>query len=174
MWFKVRVFLFWCVGISSACCGGRTGFWWCQITLVSFAYILALASCHLVISVVSHFLLSVTVACPARKPVCQHIWETSSLKEQFVYGELCHRVTSGCRWKLEGSCPLLFLGFCVLMALRGSLLGQEVVVSPVISGVPAIWENKSLVAGYGYGELWHRVCSRYRHISQESCPRLLL
>jgi hypothetical protein len=25
-----------------------------------------------------------------------------------------------CRWKPEGSCPGLFLGFCVLMVLKGS------------------------------------------------------
>ena len=31
----------------------------------------------------------------------------------------------GCIWKLVGSCPRLFLGSCVLMALSGSLLGQE-------------------------------------------------
>ena len=31
----------------------------------------------------------------------------------------------GCRQKPEGSCPQLFLGSCVLMALGGSLLGQE-------------------------------------------------
>jgi hypothetical protein len=29
------------------------------------------------------------------------------------------------RWKPEGFCPRLFLGSCVLMALGGSLLGQE-------------------------------------------------
>ena len=31
----------------------------------------------------------------------------------------------GCRQKPEGSCPQLILGSCVLMALGGSLLGQE-------------------------------------------------
>ena len=31
------VLLFWCVGVSRARCGGRTGFWWCQVALVSVA-----------------------------------------------------------------------------------------------------------------------------------------
>ena len=31
----------------------------------------------------------------------------------------------GCRWKPEGSCLWLFLGFCVLMVQGGSLLSQE-------------------------------------------------
>jgi hypothetical protein len=45
--------LFWCVEVSTARWGGRTGFWWCQIALVSVAYALALASHYLVISGVS-------------------------------------------------------------------------------------------------------------------------
>ena len=34
----MRVLLAWCLGVSRACCGGRTGFWWCQVALVSVAY----------------------------------------------------------------------------------------------------------------------------------------
>jgi hypothetical protein len=30
------------------CCGGQTGFWWCQLVLFSIAYILALTSGHLI------------------------------------------------------------------------------------------------------------------------------
>ena len=30
--------------------GGRTGFWWCQVTLISVACLLMLVSCHMVIS----------------------------------------------------------------------------------------------------------------------------
>ena len=37
---------------------------------------------------------------------------------------LWHWFSSGCKCKPEGSCPL-FLGWCVLMALGKSLLGQE-------------------------------------------------
>ncbi|EDL35653.1 mCG148215 [Mus musculus] len=40
--------------------------------------------------------------------------------------ESCDTVSApGHRWKQEGSCPWSFLGSCVLMALGGSLLGQE-------------------------------------------------
>ena len=42
--------LFKCVKASRACCGGRGGFSWCQSILASVAYVLELASCHLVIS----------------------------------------------------------------------------------------------------------------------------
>jgi hypothetical protein len=36
-----------------------------------------------------------SVACPFCKPVCQYYWETSSLWEEFGYGELWHKVISG-------------------------------------------------------------------------------
>jgi hypothetical protein len=39
--------------ICRACCGGSTGFCWCQVALVSVSYVLALASHHLVFSGVS-------------------------------------------------------------------------------------------------------------------------
>jgi hypothetical protein len=41
------------LGVSRACCGGRTGFWWYQVALVSVAYVLALASHHLFICGIS-------------------------------------------------------------------------------------------------------------------------
>ena len=46
-------------GVSSTCYGGRVWFWWCQVTLVSVASVLILASCHLIIS---------SACCP------QYIW----------------------------------------------------------------------------------------------------
>ena len=52
--------------------GGRIGFWWCHVTLVSVASVLALASCHLIIS---------SVPCPCYIwleplfPVIQVEWE---------------------------------------------------------------------------------------------------
>ena len=106
-----------------------------------------------------------------------------------------------CRQKPEGSCPWLFLGSCVLMALDESLLGQEFEQkwwSHLCSQVcPHFWETSSflvgpghgklcsqvcqhscdtcsLLAGSEYGELWHRVCSRQRWKSEGFCPRLLL
>ena len=70
----------------------------------------------------------------------------------------------GHRWKLEGSCPLLFLGPCVLMALGRSLLGQEFeqkwwyhLCSQVCQH---FWETSSLSEGFRYRELWDRDGSR--------------
>jgi hypothetical protein len=62
---------------------------------------------------------------------------TSSLPVVFVYGELWHRVSSNYRWKLEGSCPRLFLGSCILRAPEVSLRA-EVVVLLVLTGVSAL------------------------------------
>jgi hypothetical protein len=42
-----------------SCYSGRVWFWWCQVTLVSIASVLRLASCHLIIS---------SICCP------QYIW----------------------------------------------------------------------------------------------------
>ena len=43
----------------------------------------------------------------------------------------------GCRPKLGEFCPQMFLGSYVLIALGGSL-GTEMVVIPVLTGVPAL------------------------------------
>ena len=40
-------------------------------------------------------LLSQTVSYASRKPVCQYSWETCSLWEEFRYGELWYRMSSG-------------------------------------------------------------------------------
>jgi hypothetical protein len=48
MEFKVRILLFRYVSVSMACCSRRTGFWWCQITLASVAYVLLFTFLHLV------------------------------------------------------------------------------------------------------------------------------
>ena len=66
-------------------------------------------------------LLSLTVACPYCKPVCLYFWEMSSFQEEFVYGELWHRLSSGHRQKLEGYCPRLLLTSSVLKVPGGSL-----------------------------------------------------
>jgi hypothetical protein len=41
------------LGVSRAHCSGRSAFWWCPVTSVSVDYALALASCPLLISVLS-------------------------------------------------------------------------------------------------------------------------
>lgn len=67
------------------------------------------------------------------------------------------------KWKPEGSCPWLFLGFCVLMALDRFLLGQEFEQkwwSYLYSQIcPHSWETSSIPAVFGYGALWHRISS---------------
>ena len=84
----------------------------------------------------------------------------------------------GCRQKPEGSCPWLFLGSCVLMALGRSLLGQEFEQkwwSYLCSQVcQHSWETSSLLVVFGYGVLWHRISSWHRQELEESCPSLLL
>jgi hypothetical protein len=40
-------------------------------------------------------LLSLTVACASCKPMCQYSWETSSFLDEFGYGELWHKISSG-------------------------------------------------------------------------------
>jgi hypothetical protein len=121
----MRFLLFWCVWVSRACCSGRTGFWWCQVALVSVTYVLSLVSHHLLISVVSwSCCLWVWLVLPASLCV--------SIPERLVFSgkNLGMRAVAtwsalGCKWKLEGSCLRLFLGSCVLMALCRFLFGQE-------------------------------------------------
>ena len=50
MWFYIQVLHFLCVGVSRTYYGGRTGFWWLQVTLVSFGNFLVLVLNYLVIS----------------------------------------------------------------------------------------------------------------------------
>ena len=114
-------------------------------------------------------MLSLTVNCPSCKPVCRESWETSSFWEEFRYGEL------GYRQKPEGSCPWLILGSCVLMALGGSLLGQEFEEkwwSYLCSQVCwHSWETSSLLAVFVYVVLWHRISSGHRWKPKDFCAR---
>ena len=82
-------------------------------------------------------LLSLTVAFPSYKPLCQYSWETSSLQEEFGYGALWHRISSGHRQQLKGSCPRLLLGSCV-MRVPGRSLCAEVVVLPVLTDLSTL------------------------------------
>ena len=81
----------------------------------------------------------------------------------------------GCRQKPEGSCPQLILGSCVLMALGGSLLGQEFEEkwwSYLCSQVCRhSWETSSLLVVFVYVALWHRISSGHRWRLEDSCPR---
>jgi hypothetical protein len=107
--------------------------------------------------------MSLTVACPSCKSVChtpvRPVLSGRNLgMENYGTGSAC-----GCRQKLEGSCPPLFFGSCVLMALGGSFLTQEFEQnwwSYLCSQVCQYsWETSCLLAGFGYGEVWHRLSS---------------
>jgi hypothetical protein len=93
----------------------------------------------------------------------------------------------GCRWKLEGSCPLVFLGSYVLMVQGGSPLGQEFEQKwwfHLCSQVSQYsWEISSLPMVFVYGVLRHRIFSRSCDTGlalgadgnwKLFCPRLLL
>ena len=84
----------------------------------------------------------------------------------------------GCRWKPEGFCPWLFLGSCVLMALGGSLLGQEFEqkwCSYLCSQVcQHSWETSFPLLGFGYGELGTGSSLGHRWKLEGFCLRLLL
>jgi hypothetical protein len=171
IWNWIRILLLQWVAESRTYCGGRIGFWWCQVTLVSDAYVLALPLspsgylwCYLV-------LLSLTLVYLSCKPFCQQSWETSSLGQN-----LCMKICGtgpapGPSLKPEGSCPWLFIGFCVLIAVGRSLLGQEFQWKPwshLCSQVfQHFWETSSFLEGFGYEELWHRVSFRHRWNPEE-------
>ena len=83
------------------------------------------------------------------------------------------QVSSGTQiWKLEGSCPRLFLGSFFQMALGVPLLGQEFEQkwwSHLCSQVYQLcWKTSSLPEGPGYGELCSQVCQQ----SWEICSLL--
>jgi hypothetical protein len=86
---------FWCDGISRICYSGRIGFWWCQLTLVSIAYVHMLASCHLIIS---------SATCP------HHIWLEPVLPVILVVSELLRvqlslwSYDSGILWSWDSRC----------------------------------------------------------------------
>ena len=81
----------------------------------------------------------------------------------------------GYRQKLKGSCAWLFFGFCVLMVLCRSLLGQEFEQkwwSYLCSQVCRhSWETSSLLAVFVYVALWHRISSGHRWRLEGSCAR---
>jgi hypothetical protein len=124
-----------CWGIG-ACCGGRTGFWWGHVALVSVAYILVLASWHLVISGGSW---SCCVWLWFVPPVL--IAVLSLLGNELSHSSIwvCNAVAQDQLWaqKPEGSCPRLLLGSCVLRVPGGSLW-TKVVVLPVLTGLSAL------------------------------------
>jgi hypothetical protein len=79
----------------------------------------------------------------------------------------------GCRVKLNGSCPQLYLASCVLMALGVSLLGQEFEQkSPLtwfyLSSLACqhSWKTSSLPAVFVYRALWDMISSGCRLVGR--------
>jgi hypothetical protein len=98
----IRILLFWCDGVSRTCYGGRIGFWCCQVILVSVAYVLMLASCHLIIS-------SATCSC--------YIWLEPVLSVILVVSELLSVQLS--LWSCDlGSCGPEILGVSELLGVK--------------------------------------------------------
>ena len=110
-------------GCKGARCKREARGWELLLMLLSlsFAFWLSLVLTGLALS---------DCGCLSCKPVCQ-AWKTSTPGRPVLSGrnlgmESCGTGSAlGCRQKPEGSCPQLILGSCVLMALGGSLLGQE-------------------------------------------------
>jgi hypothetical protein len=160
------VLLFWCVGVSRACCGGSTWFWWYQVALVSIAYVLALASPHLVLSGVS-WSCSLWLWLVPSESLCVRTPEIPALSGTNLGMESCGTGSVWvCRQKPEGSCPQLFLGSCVLMSLDGCFLVLEFEQKwwsyLSLQVCQHSWESSSLLAVFGNGDLWHRISPGHR------------
>ena len=145
--------------------GGSTWLWNCHVAFVSVAYILALASCHLVI-------------CGGSWSCCLWLWLVppeilcvSSTGRPDISGrklgmESCATgSTLGCKGRPKISCLRLFFGWCVLMALGESLLGQKFEQkwwSFLCSQVYQHSGRPVLYGGIWYGELWKRIRSGWK------------
>jgi hypothetical protein len=92
------------------------------------------------------------------------LWD-QVLSRRYLGTECCVTGSApGSRKKPEGSCPWLFLGFYVLIALVESLLGQEFEQKWWSYLYPQewqlSWETSSLQVTYGV--LWHRISFRHQ------------
>ena len=104
--------LFWCDGVSRTFYGGRVWFWRCQVTLLSVASVITLASCHLIIW---------SICCP------QYIWLEPLLPLVPVdSGLLRHQVSL---WSF--ACGLLWTWDSVCVRV----LGSQVPLRPWNTGV---------------------------------------
>jgi hypothetical protein len=109
------------------CYGGRVWFWWCQVTLVSVASVLTLASCHLIIW---------SACCP------QYIWLVPVLAVILVQSELLRdqislwSCDSGILWMWDSGCVRVLGSQASSETLR-SLCGQAL-------GILGSWNPKIL------------------------------
>jgi hypothetical protein len=126
------------------CCGIQSSLWWENWVLMipSSLGFCCLCSCfclspsgYLLCYLV---LLSLTVACPSCKPVCQ----TSSLQVEFVYKELWRRVISRVQTEtrriLSPAVPWFLCHVGPGRVPLGPGIWAEVVVIPVLTGVSAL------------------------------------
>ena len=112
-------------------------------------------------------LLTLTVACPSCKPVCQQSWETSSLQEVFGYGQLWLRVSSRAQKETK---RILTLAVPWFLCPDGSVwvplvpdLWAEVVILPVFSGMSALlgdqfsqWDLGTESTGTGFLNVFYK------------------
>ena len=100
--------------------------------------------------------------------MCQHSWETSSLLMVFWYGKLRLSISSGSRWKQEGSGPSLLLS-SVSWGLRMGPSEQKWWSYLCSQACQHSWETCSLPVVFCYGVLWHRINSRHRQKVEAYC-----
>ena len=121
------------------------------------------------------FLLSLTVACLSCKPEYQCSCDTGSPSEEFTMESCGIGSALGCRQKLEGSCPRLFLDSWVLMTLGGPLLGQELEQKWWSYLCSRHWSallvDQLSPMVFGYGTLRQRIGSRWGWKPVGSCLR---
>ena len=147
---------------SQGSCGGRTGFWWCQVALVAVAYVLALASCYLEFSGVSwSCCLWLWLVPPASLCV-----STPGIPVLFGRNLVMESCGTGQVQGVDRTGHILYLGVCWFLCPDASgwdLLGPRIWAEwwshPCSQLCQHSWEISSLQAGFVNGDLWHRVNS---------------
>ena len=158
--------------VSWPCCGGRTGYWWRQLALVSVVYVLALASCHLIISGISwSHCFWVELVPPVSLWAC-HLRCVSSTGTPALPGWDLGMDSCGTglvlehRWNWKDPVPScsVFPVLCGLLVVPSlvSYYKKSVGLSCELRSDSTPWETNSLQEGFGYGELWHSLSSGHR------------
>ena len=139
------------VGVSRIRCGGSTGFWWCQVVLVSVSKILMFAFHHLVISgvrcssclwleLVPSVILLASLSTPWRQALlwqgrCTEVW--------------CSVLPPGWGLRPEGTLSRKLCCFCGLHALLRVLISerpriQDGNLARVLGSEPSLEANSPL------------------------------
>jgi hypothetical protein len=148
MWFLIQILLFQCVGIFRTCCGGSSGFLWCQVALLSFGKDLELASCHLIISGVSWsccLLLELVLPVSLWSQVCQHSWWDQLPPGWGLAVELWDSLSSEGQMEttriLSPAAPVFLCPVHSWLVPLWTVIGVKVVASPLSLGVTALLED---------------------------------